>query len=637
MRLYAKKEFWLLILTACNVFHSIVGHSQGWEFMGGYKVADTPWMSQRPEPIPVNNLAGDSLKLNQAYKPMVREHAGGALVNDNEIYYYGGSSFHHYESPELWVYDISQEKWARVFRGQVVESIAQEVGIESYDNCPGALNRMAMDADSTGTIWMFGGLRYVNETYPSIESSSLWSFNTITLKWTYWGNTFNHEPNASPKQRFRARGWVYQNKFWIYGGVSNFNDTYNDLWYFDLVDKEWHFVSGDKNQGFKPDMYNGNYPSNPGESGVEYFPRARSDYGFWIHKDLGKFWFFGGFAANHGDACLGDMWSFDVSTKKWTFLTGTDTIYYSSSALPENEPGARNAPVTWIDSQNDLYLFGGNRQFDKFLNDIWVYNLQTNAWVLKDTSTANSISIISEKLKNRPGGRASTSGHIQTRNFIYLFGGYGYGINPGEAGFLGDIWRYPVRDLHTIDSVYSSPKIFATNQNLTEIPLNLLGNDLPSILKKIDLDTTTAGFQNSLKHFGVYFQLDSAGNISISIDSSINSTFLTDSLIYKFQNIEDFYSNNAQLILHKIPCYDQTGLVNYLQTYSIIDGIYDFHSNEPASLALKFKPENNWKTHENLEYSGSFEFLPGTEISVDSGSSFQIISKEIGPESNCIH
>lgn len=56
-----------------------------------------------------------------------------------------------------------------------------------------------------------------------------------------------------------------------------------------------------------------------------------------------------------------------VSAKQMIWISGSDTInqdgYYGEIHVttPNNAPSYRGHPASWIDSSNNLYLFGGNR------------------------------------------------------------------------------------------------------------------------------------------------------------------------------------------------------------------------------------------------------------------------------------
>ncbi len=67
----------------------------------------------------------------------------------------------------------------------------------------------------------------------------------------------------------------------------------------------------------------------------------------------------------------------------WTWVSGDNTsnqtgIYGTKgTADPSNKPGSRSSAVNWIDSSNNLWLFGGEGcdsvASEGYLNDLWKF------------------------------------------------------------------------------------------------------------------------------------------------------------------------------------------------------------------------------------------------------------------------
>ena len=146
--------------------------------MAGYLVSDAIWINPRPIPSPLS-VKGTPWILGSNIKPAVREHSAGGLVNNNEIYVYGGASLEDEYASDFWVYDIAQQKWAFI-SDLGWEAVIDSVGKESTTAHPGGRNRMASSIDKNGNIWLYGGLyinKYTNEIY---VRSDLWRFNPKT-------------------------------------------------------------------------------------------------------------------------------------------------------------------------------------------------------------------------------------------------------------------------------------------------------------------------------------------------------------------------------------------------------------------------------------------------------------------------
>jgi N-acetylneuraminic acid mutarotase len=136
----------------------------------------------------------------------------------------------------------------------------------------------------------------------------------------------------------------------------------------------------------------------------------------------------------------------------WTWVSGEN--YYNPPAGVA--PGGREECVSWIDSDGNLWFFGGYgigvssastgqlnglREFDganwtlvKGLDSVTDIAHQAGVYGTKGSSDSD----------NMPGARSngvSWTGTSSTSGYLYLFGGHGYDIN-GTYGLLNDLWRF---------------------------------------------------------------------------------------------------------------------------------------------------------------------------------------------------
>jgi hypothetical protein len=64
---------------------------------------------------------------------------------------------------------------------------------------------------------------------------------------------------------------------------------------------------------------------------------------------------------------LNDLWKYNVSSYQWTWISGSSianqTGVYGTKGIPSylNYPGARVYSLSWIDSKDTLWLFGGDQ------------------------------------------------------------------------------------------------------------------------------------------------------------------------------------------------------------------------------------------------------------------------------------
>lgn len=167
----------------------------------------------------------------------------------------------------------------------------------------------------------------------------------------------------------------------------------------------------------------------------------------------GNFWLFAGYSANNLQTAL---WKFDPVTNMWTWMKGPSAYLqpgvYGTMGVsdPANYPGSRAyGVVTWTDSQNNLWLFGGHG-YDGFgfsgdLNDLWKYNIATNEWTWMNGSNAANPAgsygtIQIPAASNQPPPRCSYSGWIDQNGDLWMFGGFKFNNNVCYS----DMWRYTV-------------------------------------------------------------------------------------------------------------------------------------------------------------------------------------------------
>jgi hypothetical protein len=152
------------------------------------------------------------------------------------------------------------------------------------------------------------------------------------------------------------------------------------------------------------------------------------------------------------DNYLGDLWRY--SNSQWTWMSGSSTLnstgVYGSKGVSSanNRPGSRHSPVSWVDSNGSLWLFGGygynstntnGMSFIFFLmklkgvpvgylSDLWRYSNSQWTWMSGD-SKLYTPGVYGTKgvpsTNNFPGGRYAGIGWIDASGSLWLFGGYG--------------------------------------------------------------------------------------------------------------------------------------------------------------------------------------------------------------------
>ena len=62
---------------------------------------------------------------------------------------------------------------------------------------------------------------------------------------------------------------------------------------------------------------------------------------------------------------LNDLWKYNISTNQWTWMSGSNDTnqlgIYGDIGVPSNSsvPGSRYLSISWVDSKDTLWLFGG--------------------------------------------------------------------------------------------------------------------------------------------------------------------------------------------------------------------------------------------------------------------------------------
>lgn len=143
-------------------------------------------------------------------------------------------------------------------------------------------------------------------------------------------------------------------------------------------------------------------------------------------------------------------------TFKW--INGTDTFntkaLYGTKGIPAsgNMPGSRQNSVTWTDSNNNLWLFGGNGYSTTstagFLCDLWKYDVSLSQWTWvsgSDSTNKHGVygTITIAASGNFPGARQNSVTWIDATGNLWLFGGNGYAIG-GALTYLNDLWKYDI-------------------------------------------------------------------------------------------------------------------------------------------------------------------------------------------------
>lgn len=370
---------------------------------------------------------------------------------------------------DLWEYDTSSKAWTWVAGGSSHNDagVYGTLGTAAVGNAPGGRDSAASWVDSSGNLWLFGGIGY-DSAGTLGKLNDLWRYSPSTGEWTWisgastvngsgvYGTEGSAAAGNGPGARSSAVSWVDSSgNLWLFGGAgyaaSGSAAALNDLWKLSPSSGQWTWVNG------------GNGTNASGVYGTQStaatsnVPGARYAASAWLDSS-GDLWLFGGDGYDSAGSLgkLNDLWEFSTSTGEWTWIGGEDLVnesgYYDSLGVTSSSsvPGARQSATSWIDSSGDLWLFGG-MGYDANgtvgnLSDLWEFSPSTKEWTWKSGADTSNVSGLygtegTAAPADAAGGRNSLSSWLDSSGNLWLFGGEGYD-STGTLGYLNDLWLY---------------------------------------------------------------------------------------------------------------------------------------------------------------------------------------------------
>lgn len=224
-------------------------------------------------------------------------------------------------------------------------------------------------------------------------------------------------------------------KMWLFGGgESTGANSRNDLWSYNPTTNYWTWESG---------------PTTAGGSGVytgsNLYPMARSRATY-CSDESGNLWMYGGHVSGANSlSTLSDLWKYNVSTGKWTLLSGNSTTNptysYPLSYGLTGTPASRNDGSCAV-RNGVFWLFGGwvyiNSTY-RYLNDLWTWDTTTSTWIFQNGGVPESpIATPIPPLNGVgiPAIRAVSSMAMDSHGNIWLFGG-----RDATGSTYNDVWE----------------------------------------------------------------------------------------------------------------------------------------------------------------------------------------------------
>jgi N-acetylneuraminic acid mutarotase len=331
--------------------------------------------------------------------PGARHSAGSWIDSSGNLWLFGG---YGYDSTgaignlnDLWQYSPSSGLWTWV-SGGTADNASGVYGTQAtaaVGNVPGARNSANSWIDSSGNLWLFGGVGD-DSTGVVGDLNDLWQFSPGTGLWTWVSGSNAHnaigvygtQGSAAaanlPGARQAASSWIdASGNLWLFGGYG-YNSTagagyLNDLWQFSPASGLWTWVNGGST-----DNATGVYGTQ-GSATAGAVPGSRQAANAWADPS-GNLWLFGGAGYDSTGAlgALNDLWRYNPGTGLWTWVSGgsganaTGAYGTQGAVSPSTVPGARQAANSWVDSSGHLWLFGGAGYASTdngYLNDLWQF------------------------------------------------------------------------------------------------------------------------------------------------------------------------------------------------------------------------------------------------------------------------
>ena len=409
--------------------------------------------------------------------------------------------------------------------GGVPTNTANLVPDETTDNpggtTPGGRWGSITWSDSSGNLWLFGGEGYSTTGYGLLND--IWKFApgsydvtipappatptqigsyTYTGNWTAVSNsTTQNNPGTYPATPGTAGGgpggrWgaAFSTdpagaNVWVFGGqgLDSNGDLalLNDLWKYNIAGQTWTWM-GPTNS--KVGQNNGSYGTQGTPSAIN-FPGGRQAAMLWV-DNAGNLWLYGGLGLDSAGtrnpgtiaglaagsaipdgALLNDLWKYDIGTGQWTWVSGggatglsDQTGVYGTQqvAAAGNIPGSRWGSAGFVDSSNNLFVFGGWGYASNvasstgYLNDVWEYQQSSGQWIWwKGSSNVNQPGSFPSQyppsydvpyVQNTPGSRFGSAYWKQgALDYFHIFGGEGFDValTPGYLSDLLDFLPFP--------------------------------------------------------------------------------------------------------------------------------------------------------------------------------------------------
>ncbi len=346
--------------------------------------------------------------------------------NNGDLWMYGGHGFDVNGTQgglqDLWRYNIANNEWTWM-GGSNVANIAPvhgTIGVASPTNNPGAREECKSAwVDDNNNLWMFGGQDGATANVSSNVRNDMWKYNISTGEWTWmkgastmnsngsYGTKGVEAPTNNPPARFTYTRWKGKDKnFYVFAG-GNSATSRNDVWRYNINTNNWTWISGASQQNNA-----GNYTAQCQPEELHY-PSARMENQTVATSTCTEiFWSFGGFKTVGNPLSYNDLWLYNLTTNKWTWVSGSQATNINPNpgpigvAQPGRYIGSKGGVAIWTDAQNNLWIFGGlahDSTLPPPAGQTLALGLKNDLWRFQPDSTCFDASFFSTLALEYPG------------------------------------------------------------------------------------------------------------------------------------------------------------------------------------------------------------------------------------------
>lgn len=428
-----------------------------------FNLATQLWVCMK-NPTTVPGIFGQQLVSDSNNTPPSLQDISTATVINDEAYFIGGyelggtstttNTFGLHNS--LWKYDMLTNEWTWM-KGTIFTNrpgFYGKKGIESVDNIP-VCKRNTFLWNENGTIKTFGGRGTQGATV------EFWDYNTTTNNFTWVDGkslsfklaygaqnaSYIDDPNVPsvfnlPGTNTTMKWGEKGSKFWYMTGYGSASAGVNGgMWEYDVATSTNYRIVEDID-------HLGNY-GQLGIPAATNIPPQRENGCTW--ETTTKLYLMSGI---YNGVYYNDFWVFDKTTKQWTWINGaknneTPLSQYGpiGVASTTNYPRSRREAITWVDEDENLWLFSGVNSDSYYLNDFWKYDTVNNTWILMGGSQNNCSATAPFFVDTYPPFLSLATAWSAGSN-LFFYGGTtlikSATSNSLTTGFSTDIWKYNI-------------------------------------------------------------------------------------------------------------------------------------------------------------------------------------------------